>query len=126
MAKGIKTGGGSRKGIPNKATAAKAEAIANSGLTPLDYLLSLLRDTDQEPHIRADAAKAAAPYVHPKLANVELTGKDKGPLNVSILRFNDLHPQSVGAAAVSNAGLEEAGGGVSSGGDVLAPSKRKG
>jgi hypothetical protein len=71
MAKGIKTGGGSRKGKPNKATAAKAAAIAASGLTPLDYLLSVMRDEDQELGPRLDAAKAAAAYVHPKLQPVD-------------------------------------------------------
>jgi hypothetical protein len=71
MAKGVKTGGGSRKGKPNKATAAKAAAIAASGLTPLDYLLSVMRDEDQELGPRLDAAKAAAAYVHPKLQPVD-------------------------------------------------------
>ena len=97
--------GGRKKGTPNKATAAKAQSIANSGLTPLDYLLSLMRDDDQEPHIRADAAKAAAPYVHPKLANVELTGKDRGPVRVAVRRFT---AASVGAEAVPDEGLDSA------------------
>ena len=84
MAHGTKTGGGSRKGIPNKATAAKAEAIAASGLTPLDYLLSVVRDETIERTMRIDASKAAAPYVHPKLANIELSGKDGGAIGVVI------------------------------------------
>lgn len=69
--KGRKTGGGSRKGKPNKATAAKAAAIAASGLTPLDYMLSVMRDETAEPAIRLDAAKSAAPYVNPKLQHVD-------------------------------------------------------
>jgi hypothetical protein len=71
MAKGVKTGGGSRKGKPNKATAAKAAAIAASGLTPLDFLLNTMRDEDKELGTRLDAAKAAAQYVHPKLQPVD-------------------------------------------------------
>lgn len=71
MAKGVKTGGGSRKGIPNKATAAKAAAIAASGLTPLDYMLQVMRDESIPPAERLDAAKGAAPYVHPKLQPVD-------------------------------------------------------
>lgn len=39
---------------------------------PLDYMLSMLRDETLEPTARFEAAKAAAPYVHAKLANVEL------------------------------------------------------
>jgi hypothetical protein len=76
--------GGSRKGIPNKATAAKAAAIAASGLTPLDYLLKVMRDEAEQPDARRDAAKAAAPYVHPKLASVELSGRDGGPIEHAV------------------------------------------
>ena len=36
--------GGRKKGTQNKASAARERAIAASGLTPLDYMLSLLRD----------------------------------------------------------------------------------
>ena len=76
---GIKSGG-RKKGTPNKATAAKAKAIAESGLTPLDFMLGILRDETQEPVMRFEAAKAAAPYVHPRLAAVEHTGKDGADL----------------------------------------------
>lgn len=91
---GTKTGGGSRKGIPNRKTAEKIAAIESSGITPLDYMLSVLRDPIPpelkaklaEPGItlemvkaitafmdrRMDAAKAAAPYVHPRLATSEV------------------------------------------------------
>lgn len=72
--KGFKTGGGSRKGRPNKATAAKAAAVAASGLTPLDFMLRVMRDEMQDLDVRMDAAKGAAPYVHPKLAQVEHSG----------------------------------------------------
>lgn len=73
MAKGgARPGAGRKPGIPNKRTAEKVAAIEASGLTPLDYLLSVMRDTDLPREDRVDAAKAAAPYVHAKLANVEL------------------------------------------------------
>jgi hypothetical protein len=36
--------GGRAKGIPNKASAKRAEAVAASGLTPLDYMLDLMRE----------------------------------------------------------------------------------
>ncbi len=84
MAKGEKTGG-RKKGTPNKATAKKVEEIAASGLTPLDYMLSVLRDERQEDAIRMDAAKAAAPYIHPKLANIEHTGPDGGAIKVHMI-----------------------------------------
>ena len=99
MAKGAKTGG-RKKGVPNKATAQKAAAVAESGLTPLDYMLSLLReeppeDADLEQKLamsamRFEAAKAAAPYVHPRLAAVEHTGKDGGPIETMVVTEDDV------------------------------------
>ena len=74
MAVGKKTGGRT-KGVPNKVTAAKAQAIAESGLTPLDYLLDVMRNVTNEASVRIDAAKAAAPYCHARLSNVEFKGE---------------------------------------------------
>ncbi len=72
--------GGRRKGTPNKANAAREEEIRASGITPLDYLLTVLRDADKPEQVRIDAAKAAAPYVHPKLASVEVKGDPDQPI----------------------------------------------
>lgn len=77
--------GGRQKGTPNKATAAKAAEIAASGLTPLDYLMSLLRDENNALPIRMEAAKNAAPYVHPKLAS--FTGQIDTAVTVEIVSF---------------------------------------
>lgn len=75
MAKGGKREGAGRKpGVPNKRTAETAAAVEASGLTPLDYLLSVMRDDDLDREARVDAAKAAAPYVHARLAAVEHSG----------------------------------------------------
>lgn len=113
MAKGLKTGG-RQKGSRNKRTEAQAVAIETSGLTPLDYMLSILRtpiecpeDMGIKEHIaaaslRLEAAKSAAPYVHPKLANIEVTGKDGGPLEVKIVQFSNPAKQ-LGAKTVPNA-----------------------
>jgi hypothetical protein len=70
--------GGRQKGTPNKASIAKEAAIAASGLTPLDFLLSVLRDDLNELAVRIDAAKSAAPYCHPKRVPVDGGGKDSG------------------------------------------------
>lgn len=84
MATGKKTGG-RKKGTPNKTTearVAKAAEIVASGLTPLEFMLGVMRDPNATPGERMDAAKSAAPYVHPKLAAIEHTGKDGGPMQV--------------------------------------------
>ena len=71
--RGKKTGG-RQKGVPNKATAAKAAAIARSGESPLDYMLRVMRNVKADLTTRLDAAKSAAPYVHPKLAAISHSG----------------------------------------------------
>ncbi len=79
--------GGRKPGTRNKATAAKAAAIAASGLTPLDYMISVLRDESAEPQARMEAAKSAAPYVHPRLASIEHGGKDGSPVKVETIQI---------------------------------------
>lgn len=75
MARGGKREGAGRKaGTPNSASAAREAEIKASGLTPLDYMLSILRDETKDDKDRMWAAEKAAPYVHPKLANVEHSG----------------------------------------------------
>lgn len=88
---GVRTGQprGRPKGAPNKATAAKVAEIEASGLTPLDYLLSVMRSPDSDEARRVDAAKAAAPYVHPRLSNVEANVNGKIGLTVNVFAEDD-------------------------------------
>lgn len=65
---------GRPKGVPNKASAAREQKIAATGITPLDYFIELLQDQSNPTALRFEAAKAAAPYVHPRLASVQLLG----------------------------------------------------
>jgi|ERR1700752_3249671 len=83
MAKGKKTGG-RQKGVPNKTNAEREASIAASGLTPLDYLLQVMRTPETAENVRIDAAKAAAPYVHPKLANIQVAGDQDNPIQHQI------------------------------------------
>lgn len=72
MARGGKREGAGRKpGVPNKATAERQAEIAASGLTPLEYMLGIMRNEAMTLDSRFEAAKAAAPYVHPKLSSIE-------------------------------------------------------
>jgi hypothetical protein len=59
--------------------------IEASGLTPLDYMLSILRDEGATPAERIDAAKAAAPYVHPRLAAIEHAGNEVKPMRMVVV-----------------------------------------
>jgi hypothetical protein len=65
----------SRKGTPNKLTAEVQAAIAETGETPRDYMLRVMRDETVD-HARRDAmARAVAPYCHPQLASVATTNE---------------------------------------------------
>jgi len=75
MRGGRREGAGRPAGAVNRATAHEREAIAASGLTPLEYMLSLMRDEEADEAKRLDAAKAAAPYVHARLSAVEHSGE---------------------------------------------------
>lgn len=69
---GARPGAGRKPGTPNRATQEQRDAVAASGLTPLDYLLTVMRDEGNPTDTRLDAAKAAASYVHPKLSAVTM------------------------------------------------------
>jgi len=83
QSKGIKggkrPGAGRKAGVPNKRTAEIQQAVEESGQTPLEYMLEVMRNSSDE-RMRMTAAQAAAPYVHAKLSAVELTGKDGKPI----------------------------------------------
>jgi hypothetical protein len=59
--------GGRQKGTQNKATERREELFAASGLLPMDFLLSVMRDPGQPMRDRIDAAAKVANYVHPRL-----------------------------------------------------------
>jgi len=73
---GARPGAGRKPGALNKKTTEIAQRAAESGLTPLEYLLKVMRNSKQPTAVRVDAAKSAAPYMHPRLSAVELSLKD--------------------------------------------------
>lgn len=92
--------GGARKGAgrkPGSATAKTreiADKAASEGITPLEYMLQIMRTEESESEdvrdmlaqraMRFEAAKAAAPYIHPRLAAIEHTGEGGGPIDHSL------------------------------------------
>ena len=68
---GARSGAGRKANTPNKRTAALQAHVAATGETPLDYLLSVMRNVGADEAQRIDCAKAAAPYVHSKLSSVD-------------------------------------------------------
>jgi len=61
---------GRPKGSMNKKSRINLVA-AKYNLKPLDYMLQILNDDDEEPAKRFAAATAAAPYCHARLSQVE-------------------------------------------------------
>ena len=73
MPRGSKPGerrGGRQRGTPNKKTAlqnaAMAAAAANPEISPLDFLLGVMRDPNTRLEIRIRVAQVAAPFIHGK------------------------------------------------------------
>ena len=80
---GSRSGAGRKKGQRAKATQIRQAMIAkaaHNGLSPLDYMLQVMRDETAEKSARFQAAIEAAPYVHPKLANTTLQGDPDNPV----------------------------------------------
>lgn len=65
--------------------------VSASGMTPLEYMLDVMRN-GEDARMRFAAAQAAAPYVHAKLASVEVVGEGGGPVQ-SVMRI-ELVPMS--------------------------------
>ena len=80
---GARPGAGRKKGEPNKRTAEAQVKAEATGIMPLDYMLSVMRNSDDE-RMRMSAAQAAAPYVHAKLSSIEVSGADGGPIDHSL------------------------------------------
>ena len=73
-------GAGRPIGAKNKRTIALEEESAAGGELPKGFMLRVMRDESQPMPLRAEMAKAAAPYFHPRLNAIEQTGENGGPL----------------------------------------------
>lgn len=80
---GKREGAGRKEGSANTKTRAIADKAASEGITPLEFMLEIMRKEELSPDadpaqilahqaMRFEAAKAAAPYIHPKLSSVEM------------------------------------------------------
>lgn len=69
MADGRVNNGGAREGAGRKRRPAY---VPDGELTPLDYMISIMRNKRTRRALRMEAAKAAAPYCHARLQNTQL------------------------------------------------------
>jgi hypothetical protein len=51
---------------------------SEGGIEPLQYLLSVMRDESEPVGVRLDAARAAAPFCHPRLVAQHITHENGG------------------------------------------------
>ena len=71
--------GGPKKGSKNKRTL-ELDKKAAEGLTPLDYLLQVMRDETVDDARRDEAARAACPFLHARRAPEDRLGKTVPPM----------------------------------------------
>jgi hypothetical protein len=77
---GARPGSGRKPGSVTQKTREIAERAIKEGLTPLEYMLAVMRDEVNDTETRMDAAKSAAPYLHPRLNAITVAGDDDAPL----------------------------------------------
>lgn len=71
---GSRPGAGRKPGAATKVNQEARQKALEGGISPLEYMLGLMRNEELDRETRLDAAKSAAPYVHARLAAVEHSG----------------------------------------------------
>ena len=93
---GSRKGAGRPKGSATRRTREIADRAAAEGITPLEYMLQVMRESaeHEDPRVqiareamRFEAAKAAAPYMHPRLAAVVHSGPDGASLAPPVIHL---------------------------------------
>lgn len=78
--------GGARPGAGRKTKAVRdaidacesaAKKSVNKGMTPLDFMLAVMRDEQKDIKLRTAMAQAAAPYIHAKPGDAKLGKKEQ-------------------------------------------------
>lgn len=70
---GARTGAGRPAGSPNRRSVEVVAEALSAGISPVEYMLTIMRDAEASPKDRAWAAEKSAPYVHPRPAPMERT-----------------------------------------------------
>lgn len=114
--------GGRKKGTPNRASIERQAKVAADGATPLDvhiyrmrYHLQRAKDEQgresaapelvaKELALADDAAKNAAPYVHPKLSTIAHTGPGGGPVEILVDLLQQIDGTTRGLPAKGQSG----------------------
>ena len=96
MRGGTRIGSGRPPGARNKKTVQTQAAIEKSGLTPLEYMIGVMRNKKNDERVRLEAAHHAAPYVHARLSTTDLTVNAEQPsiveLQAKLRMYLDTNP----------------------------------
>jgi hypothetical protein len=103
---GARAGAGRKKGSTKKFTEQAIERAGADGLLPLEFMLDALRDVTKPFEVRMDAAKSAAPYIHPRLSQVDASVTRKR--DVTDLTTDELD-ELIAAELASGEASEEGG-----------------
>src|SRR5215208_5882325 len=68
---GRRAGSGRKRTGANKLDTIARKSAMETGITPLEFMLAILRNEANSDAVRMEAAKAAAPYFHARLAHIE-------------------------------------------------------
>jgi hypothetical protein len=79
--------------------------IGRSGLTPVDFMLSTMRNRKLDLATRLDAARSVAPYLHPRLSAIE----GKVAIEVGAKVLSDEQRREAARAAIIEAFRERDG-----------------
>lgn len=88
----VKRGRGRPSGSKSRRTREIAEKLAQGGITPLEYMISVMANSRLEHGMRLDAAKSAAPYMHPRLNAITVSGDPDGAAIEQVTRIELVAP----------------------------------
>lgn len=83
---GARPNAGRKAGAATKKTKEIADQAALNGITPLEFMLQIMRDEGAEQRDRMAMAMGAAPYIHARLSSVDakVSGPDGGALDMNV------------------------------------------
>lgn len=81
---GARAGAGRPKGAKSTRTQEIIAAATAGGITPLEYMLQVMRDPDADLQRRDAMAEKAAKYIHPQLAATTIKGDAENPIELSL------------------------------------------
>jgi hypothetical protein len=90
MRGGKRENAGRKKGSRNKRTSELQARIRATGMDPLAFMIAVMRNAKAPLEMRFEAARSAAPYVHPRLTAVEHSGADGGAVQVDVKQVSDI------------------------------------